>query len=108
MVMEERIKSVLDTVRDATLEGWGAVVLFGVRESAGRRDSSSSELILYLKGPHAGHVAQVTTRRFYCGAFFIDIHCSCGSSYQNDVQGCSFWGHRREGGGDSTLVEGLP
>ena len=108
MLSEDVVVTLFREITDAVENDLDSVTLIGVRADAGRLNSQGEEIVYFLRGPHAGHIARISSAKFDCGAYYIDVYCSCGASYANDVHGCWQWGHHREGGGDPTLAEYIP
>ncbi len=55
-------------------------------------------------GSHKGHTAAVYSAKHNCGAYQIDVECSCGAKYENAINGCWQNGHQRAESGDTALM----
>lgn len=46
-------------------------------------------------GPHDGHTVTEYTYKYNCGAYEVNVECSCGERYENAMYGCWQYNHQR-------------
>ena len=79
-------------------------VIFGRLANAGLLEDQAEALVVYLAGPHAGHVARVCSAKFNCGAYEQAVRCECGVAWESEMKGCRQHHHQRPESGDLTLA----
>lgn len=61
--------------------------------------------VLLIGGPHGGHRAEISTSKHNCGAYAVEIRCSCGKTAMNRINGCPL--HQRDSQSDDAELPKL-
>jgi len=77
--------------------------LDGEIADAGKLESCGSATYMVVGGPHDGHLINVQTAKYDCGAYSAVIRCNCGADWENEMNGCWQHGHQRPEAGDAEL-----
>jgi len=81
------------------------VFVEGSIADAGLLEHYGEAKAVVVGGKHDGHIVEIHTHKHNCGAYGEEIACSCGSEWQNAMNGCWQQQHQRQEEGDSTLAD---